>query len=112
MKAIFFLFVFLALECGASEPAPRLTGEKLVQYFSYPFDGTSDEILKGEFAKGYLAGIADATQGKVWCITWVKKPDEIDADVFHALRKLPQERLREKASVLIVEVMGKKYPCK
>jgi hypothetical protein len=106
MKAIIFLFGFLVLECWASETAPRLMGERLVQYFS------SDEIVKREFANGYFAGIADAAQGKAWCNTWKTKPNEIDASVFHELRELPQERLREKASVLVTETLGKKYPCK
>jgi hypothetical protein len=105
MKAIILLFGFLALECWASEPAPQLTGERLVQYFS--FYG-----VEGDFANGYLAGIADITQGKIWCDEWKTKPHEIDSEVFHILRKLPQERLREKASVLVIETLGKKFPCK
>jgi hypothetical protein len=72
MKAIFFLFVLLALECGASEPALRLTGEKLLQDLHDPLDDADRETLKRAFAQGYLAGVSDATQDKVWCITWIK----------------------------------------
>jgi hypothetical protein len=113
MKATILLFGFLALECWASEPAPRLTGERLVEYLYYSSDNFSDrDILERGFAQGYLAGLADITQGKTWCDAWKIKPDEVDGDVFHTLRKLPQERLREKASVLVTETLGKKYPCK
>ncbi|MDR3158671.1 MAG: hypothetical protein LBU11_06605 [Zoogloeaceae bacterium] len=101
----FLFFGFLALPCGANDPAPRLTGERLLQYFS------SEEALERAFADGYLAGIADATQGKSWCIAWEQKPHEIDADVFHALRKLPRERLREKASLLVIEALKGRFPC-
>jgi hypothetical protein len=106
MKAIvFFLFGFLALECWAEHP-PRLTGEKLIQYVS------SDNPVNREFAKGYLASITDATQGKAWCISPEQTLHEIDADMLQELQTLPQKRLRERAGLLIIEVLGKKYPCK
>ncbi|MDR1890407.1 MAG: hypothetical protein LBQ81_13735 [Zoogloeaceae bacterium] len=106
MKAIIFLIGLIAMECCANEPVPRLTGERLIQYFF------SEKALENEFANGYLASIVDATQGDFGCATWKQKPHEIDADIAHELRKLPQERLREKASVLVTEALKKKFPCK
>jgi hypothetical protein len=106
MKTIIFLFgLFFALECWAEHP-PRLTGERLIQYVS------SDNPIDREFARGYFASLADATQGKSWCISPEQKPHEVDAEMLQELQKLPEKRLRKRAGVLIIEVLGKKYPCK
>ncbi|VWD63320.1 Rap1a/Tai family immunity protein [Burkholderia contaminans] len=61
---------------------------------------------------GYLAGVADATEGKEWCDHGRVKPGEIDSEVIGDLRKLPRDALKASAARLVTHVLQQKYPCR
>lgn len=69
-------------------------------------------LANGEFVTGYIHAVHDASEGKEWC--WANhrpKPDELDADVRHTLRRMSDAQLARNAADLIVEHWRKKYPC-
>lgn len=111
------LFVsIVSASANDSIATPRLTAESLIRYYSgqpgTPLSEQSpDSIVKMQFADGYLAGVADSTQGKSWCDKGKVKTTEINSMVVAALRKYPQDRLRENAAILASEVLKKKFPC-
>lgn len=70
------------------------------------------DLVNGEFVNGYIHAVHDASEGKAWCWTQYKpKPDEIDADVRHTLRRMTDAQLKRNAAELIVEHWRKKFPC-
>ncbi|ERJ36418.1 hypothetical protein D7192_15540 [Burkholderia cepacia] len=61
---------------------------------------------------GYLAGVADATEGKAWCDNGRVKPGEIDSEVLAALRQLPRDALKASAARLVAHALRQKFPCR
>ena len=49
-------------------------------------------------------------QGRQVCTRGIN-PDEVNADVYHAMRALPADRLKESAATLIAEILRQKFPC-
>jgi Rap1a immunity proteins len=96
--------------------APRFTGQSLLDHFK-PAPGRTHlerdtaSMESYERARGYLDGISDATEGAAWCHSGQIKSGEIDSDVVAALRKLPPETLKTNASVLITDILRKRFPC-
>ncbi|WP_147330410.1 MULTISPECIES: Rap1a/Tai family immunity protein [unclassified Duganella] len=98
------------------KPVPRMSGQEFVQRF---FNGkdiplgqqTTKMMVERELALGYVAGVADAAQGTQWCDKGLVKSVEIDAELAHALRKLPQDTLQQNAGKLIIEQLKKRFPC-
>lgn len=118
----FLLFIALCLclpdarGAGASHaPAPRLSAEQLIGYYTEGAakGGMADPVfLSGQrYAKGYLAGVADAAQGRQWCDTGRVKTVEIDAMVIAGLKQLPARVRRGDASALIVALLARHFPC-
>jgi hypothetical protein len=109
------------LAAGIAFPAnpkivPRVTGEMLVEYYVGKRGVQNPELdanafVKQQFAKGYLAGVADAAQGKDWCDKGQAKTGEIDAAVVRGLRELPPQELRKDASALVIDLLRKRFPC-
>ncbi len=58
-----------------------------------------------------MAGAADAAEGKSWCASALLKVPEIDDRAFAELKRLPADTLRGKAAALLIEQLGKKFPC-
>jgi hypothetical protein len=96
-------------------PAPRLSAGQLIAYYhDVPPKGASADpafLLKQRYAQGYLAGVADAAQGRQWCDTGRLKTVEIDAQVISELEKLPAGARRGEASALIVAILARRFPC-
>ncbi|WP_047196988.1 Rap1a/Tai family immunity protein [Caldimonas brevitalea] len=63
-------------------------------------------------AEGYLAGVADASEGRSWCDQGTVKVDEIDSIVVGELRKLPPEKQQRAAAPEILKILATKFPCK
>lgn len=120
-KIIAFLtFIGVCATCLAASPSkipPRMTVKMLIDHYSsdatQPLGQQSVAAMNKEaFASGYLAGVADAGEGRVWCNTGKVKRDEIDADVFSALKKLPAAEQGMPAGPFITQILGKQFPCK
>lgn len=107
------LFAVLSLSasaCLAAGPVPRLTGEALVE--RYGKTGNDPFTLRDKsFLDGYLAGVADASEGKAWCDTGKVKTGEIDADVLWRLRDMRPEDRQKDAATYIVSALKDNYPC-
>lgn len=95
--------------------APRLSAEQLIAYYQeVPFNGTSADpafLLNQRFAQGYLAGVADAAQGRQWCDTGRLKTLEIDARIIADLKMLPAGARRGDAAMLVVAILARRFPC-
>ncbi|MDR3323068.1 MAG: hypothetical protein LBS89_02555 [Zoogloeaceae bacterium] len=118
--AMLVLLALVTHECRADAPriVPRMTGEKLVRYFSNPPSGQTlnlDQLLTiklhGELALSYLDGVADAGQGTVWCDRSKVKTHEINSMILAELEALSPDRLRESAAILANAVLQKHFPC-
>lgn len=127
-------FVALALSGAAvAQPVsqtPWMTGERLVRLLanvdpatiywteSSPFRSRAIaaeylDMSNGEFVRGYIQAVHDATEGKDWC--WSAqhhpKPHEMEMDARGALQKMNDAQLKRNAVDLIVDVWRKKWPC-
>lgn len=116
------LFVALCLclpnaraQGGIYAPAPRMSADRLIAYFrEVPAAGEAPDpafLLGQRYAQGYLAGVADAAQGRRWCDTGRLKTVEIDAQVIAELKKLPARVRQGDASVLVVAILARRFPC-
>lgn len=96
-------------------PVPRLSADQLIAaYQEGPPAGEAPDpafLLGQRYAKGYLAGVADAAQGRRWCDTGRLKTVEIDAQVIAELKKLPARVRQGDASALIVAILARRFPC-
>ena len=117
-----FLLILLSLclpsargQGAAYPPAPRLNAEQLIAYYQEgpPRGEMADPafLLGQRYAKGYLAGVADAAQGRLWCDTGRLKTLEIDAHIVAELKKLPPRARQRDASTLIVAILALRFPC-
>jgi hypothetical protein len=113
---VFLIAVMFSAHAVDGKIVPRLTGQEFIDryFFKQGLAGAEDDeetLFTRQFAKGYLAGVADASQGRDWCDKTKVKTLEIDAEVAHSLRKLPPDVLQGDAARLIVEILHKKFPC-
>jgi len=96
-------------------PASRLSADQLIAYYQEgPAKGAMADavfLLDQRYAKGYLAGVADAAQGRQWCDTGRLKTVEIDAHIVAELKKLPARARQGDASTLIVAILARRFPC-
>ncbi|WP_426176645.1 Rap1a/Tai family immunity protein [Massilia sp. TWR1-2-2] len=120
MKSTVCILIFLSLltpMCAAqpAKVAPRMTGQQLVDQFLGPpkeYGKMSGRTYTyHQLAQGYLDGINDATEGKLWCYTGRWKPHERDSELILELSKLPAATLKGTAAPLVLEFLIKKYPC-
>lgn len=96
MRPLFFFFVFF-LSCAHAFPkAPRLSGAQLL--FQFQQDP--------RYAKGYLAGVADAAQGRPWCDTGRVKSVELDGIVIDGIKALPEPARQGDAARLAVAILA------
>jgi hypothetical protein len=134
MSAPFRLAVALAipLSCGAQPAAlaPWVTGEILLKKLQpvdprrvpwSPKSNVSREEQAAmhtntnvQFARGYVAALHDATEGKVWCFN-PKNQTPNDEDFWDASRwglaQLPAKQLPHNAADLLPAIWRVKWPC-
>ena len=96
---------------------PRLTVKILIAHYSgqigKPFhEQSADAIIKTQLADGYLAGVADSTQGKIWCDKGKVKTDEINSMVVAELGKLSPKDQDKSAAPAAIKILETKFPCK
>lgn len=84
----------------------NLTGEKF--YRAWLAKDDERERLK---ANMYLLGVFDASEGREWCGYSKALPDTLRENVYSFFQHLPEKRLQERASSLIIESLKKTLPC-
>lgn len=69
---------------------------------------------KRQYAEGYLAGVADGSQGKSWCDDRLIKTGtaEISPNVMRVLQRLPPDEQDQLAAPVIVYILAMRFPCK
>jgi hypothetical protein len=94
-KTLLTLLLAAVMPISLAAPAPktgRLSGSQIIERWTSPSSDGSDrspsQILAREYVDGYLAGVADATEGTVWCNTHFIKPHELDAEVIGLLKDI------------------------
>ena len=95
----------------------RLSGTQLVERWTSPDANSRDRspaaILAREYVDGYLAGVADASEGVAWCNTHLIKTHEVDAEVVGVLKSLPASQAsRTSAAQLVVKALALRFPCR
>lgn len=109
-------FSLHSIAAELQKPVPRVTGQEFVErYFGNvnvpPSQQNIKMLVEREMALGYVAGVADATQGKAWCDKSRVKTIEMDSQLADEIRKLPSETLKQDAASLIIELLKKRFPC-
>lgn len=95
---------------------PRLSGDDLVKQIigeeGVPRAQQSPQTLyKQHHAEGYMAGVAEATEGRLWCAPERIKWRELDDRVFAVLWKNDPGSMPGNAAELLVQQLAAKYPC-
>ena len=132
MRALILLGLMLTAPCFAQPPAPspQMTGESLVKLMgnvdpaqvswspASPFRTRAIaaeyiDMSNGEFVRGFIQGVHDATEGKEWCPGAQVRPlpHEMDADARRELQRLPAAELKRGAADLIAAVWRNSWPC-
>lgn len=88
------------LEALKGDAAPEITNPELRRQVSY------------ERGAAYVAGVADATDGKTWCIEGGVLIHELTDRVFSHLRTLAPEALQQNAAISVSAALSKSFPCK
>ncbi|OYO29083.1 Rap1a/Tai family immunity protein [Janthinobacterium sp. PC23-8] len=101
MRSLFLLAAFCLSGAHAWPTAPRLTGAQLL--------ARSEQDPR--YAKGYLAGVADAAQGRLWCDTGRVKSVELDGLVIAGLKALAEKERQGDAAHLAVAILARRFPC-
>lgn len=84
----------------------NLSGKDFFRFFS------SKDEAERERARLYLLGVQDVSEGKLWCDYKKFKTITLQEVLFMNFKKFPAERLNERASALITEILAKELPCK
>lgn len=131
MRAPILFGLIVAAPCIAQPVAPsQMTGEALVKLMgnvdpahvswspASPFRTRAIaadyiDMSNGEFVRGFIQGVHDATQGKEWCPGAQVRPlpHEMDADARSALQRLPAAQRKLGAADLIVAAWRTSWPC-
>lgn len=73
---------------------------------------SSDDKQANARAGLYLLGVADSTEGKTWCGYKGIKTVTMNEYVFLHFKKLPQEKMKQRAAAVIEDALTKNFPCK
>jgi len=73
----------------------------------------STKSKERERAELYLLGVMDSTEGRMWCDYKTFKTITLRERIFEEFKKIEQHnRFDERASVVIEEILNKRYPCR
>ncbi|ALB56834.1 hypothetical protein HIJ87_07370 [Cronobacter malonaticus] len=84
----------------------NVTGEQLLNAWNDRAD--KEASLQAQI---YLLGLFDSTEGMGWCKSKTTMPSTLREWTYGYFKKLPPERLKEKASVLMLEALKHDFPC-
>lgn len=85
----------------------NVTGEQLLNAWNDRAD--KEASLQAQI---YLLGLFDATEGMGWCKSKTTMPSALREWTYGYFKKLPPERLKEKASALMLEALKHYFPCR
>ncbi|MFD1703415.1 Rap1a/Tai family immunity protein [Methylopila henanensis] len=116
------LSMVLATNVASAEPgddaAPdwMITGTELIKALEGKLDdgalqSEAGRITSAARGNAYIAGVADATSGTAWCGAGSVLPHELTDRVYTHLRSVTPERLKERASTLVIEGLAAVFPC-
>jgi len=74
-------------------------------------DASLRRQFSSSYAQAYILGIADQTQGTVWCTRTGVLPHELKDRVYSYLSTLPASRLHENAGRLVSEALRQSFAC-
>lgn len=101
----------IGIASATATAVPRVDGVRLLDGMNRA-DNSPYADAERHAMTGYLAGVADATEGTEWCDNGRGKPGEIDSEVLDDLGKRPRDALKASAAVLVTHVLRQKYPCR
>ena len=133
IKRLLLVVLIANAQPAAAGPAgaqPWMTGERLVKLLgnadpatitmmpSSPFQTRAVaaaylDLSNGQFVRGYIQAVHDATEGRQWCPgeDFKPVPHELEQDARRALQGMSDTQLKRNAADLIVEVWQKAWPC-
>jgi hypothetical protein len=116
MMRIMFLLAALAAP-AASVAAPYVyttSGDQFVKMMGMLTASPKDDYayLQREKAYSYLDGARDGVEGVAWCDVHQLKTPDLAYDLADEIAKLPAAERKKNASVLLREILGRKYPCR
>ncbi|NMK49200.1 hypothetical protein HG262_23485 [Achromobacter sp. Bel] len=75
-------------------------------------DASLRRQFASSYAQAYVVGIADQTQGTVWCTSTGILPHELKDRVYSYLSTQPASRLEENAGPLVSEALHQSFACR
>lgn len=111
MHRLLALLAALPLAAVAAPYPYTMSGDRFVQLMSHP-DPTGYDYMMREKAYSYLDGVRDSAEGGVWCdIDQLKTPD-LAYEMADAIARLPAAERKKNASLLLLQQLGRRYPCR
>jgi hypothetical protein len=112
MALILSLTAAVATMASESSPAPITTDSVSLSGTVFLKSFASKTESERSAASLYFLGVLDATEGKDWCDFKTLKTVTLREFVYEYMRKLNENRMNERASLLIAEALHKSFPCK
>ncbi|CAB3895257.1 hypothetical protein HGQ98_25030 [Achromobacter ruhlandii] len=75
-------------------------------------DASLGRQFSASYAQAYILGIADQTQGTLWCTRSGVLPHELKDRVYTYLSELPASRLDGNAAPLVSEALRRSFACR
>jgi len=95
----------------AAPYTPTLTGDAFVRMVAGSDPVAPYDSLQREKAYSYLDGARDTSEGRIWCdVNQLKTPD-LANELSNQIKKLPVAERKKNASVLILGLLGRDFPC-
>jgi hypothetical protein len=69
-------------------------------------------LFSTAYAQAYIQGIADQTQGRVWCTRTGVLAHELGDRVYTHLSDLPAAHLQGRAAPLVTHALREAFPCR
>ncbi|WP_306391148.1 Rap1a/Tai family immunity protein [Telluria beijingensis] len=105
------LGLMLPLTALAAPYSPTMDGNRFIEMMSHP-SPSGQAYLDREKAYSYLDGLRDGAEGRVWCdVSQLKTPD-LAYEMASKLAQLPATERKKNASQLLLEQLGRTYPCR
>lgn len=119
MKRLVLVIMLSTSALGQAQAARtwHLTGSELAAALagrmpSEIHDAALARRFSAAYAQAYILGIADQTQGTLWCARGGVLPHELKDRVHTYLAALPTSRLDENAAPLVSEALGQSFTCR
>lgn len=110
--ALILLGMLMVSSASAAPYAHTLTGEQFVNMMNRPQPLSSQDYLEREKAYSYLDGARDHSEGREWCDVNQLKTHDLAQELAQDIQKLSTQARKRNASMLLVEQLRRKYPCR